>query len=494
MMQMDWINKALVVLLALAGPVVSAAEPEPGAGVSGIWDDPTFRKQFLGSYGFQSEIEPAVDPDEQLLLQEIIPLFPDQLDLAAERLIEITAPPEPEEPMNGKGNGKKKKKAKKTAEPVKPASAVFDFLLGNVYYQKQLQGDGGVELLDRAVPHYETAILKFPSYRRAHKNLGLIHVQRNRFEEAIEPLSRVIQLGGGDGLTYGLLGYAYMASNQFVAAESAYRSAMLLQPEVLEWKLGLTQSVAKQGKYAEAVALGQELIEREPERADLWLLQANAYIGMDRPIEAAQNYEILHRMGRATTASLHTLGDIYVNQEMWEMAARAYAAALEQDPEQDPSRLLRNVEALAQRGALDQAKTLLDITRDRLDGRIAGPDRARALKLEARIAVASGRDDAAVEVLEKIVALDPLDGEALILLGQHYAKVEQEDRAAFYYERAANLEEFEADAKVRHAQLLVGQTRYDEAVPLLKRAQELKPRDDVARYLEQVERVARSRP
>lgn len=39
----------------------------------------------------------------------------------------------------------------------------------------------------------------------------------------------------------------------------------------------------------------------------------------------------------------------------------------------------------------------------------------------------------------------------------------------------------------------MGQSRYAEAVPLLKRAQEINPRDDVARYLEQVERIARAR-
>jgi hypothetical protein len=41
--------------------------------------------------------------------------------------------------------------------------------------------------------------------------------------------------------------------------------------------------------------------------------------------------------------------------------------------------------------------------------------------------------------------------------------------------------------------MLVKAGRYQDAVPLLKRAQELKPRDDIARYLEQVERAARTR-
>ena len=98
---------------------------------------------------------------------------------------------------------------------------------------------------------------------------------------------------------------------QFVAAESAYRNAVLLLPETLDWKLGLTQSVFKQQKYGEAVTLCGELIVQYPERADYWLLQANAFIGLDEPLRAAENYELVDRLGQSTADSLNQLGDIY---------------------------------------------------------------------------------------------------------------------------------------------------------------------------------------
>ncbi len=113
--------------------------------------------------------------------------------------------------------------------------------------------------------------------------------------------------------------------------------------------------------------------------------------------------------------------------------------------------------------------------------------------MRARIAVAEGAGDEEAKVLEQIVQLDPMDGEALILLGQHAARAGDAEQAVFYYERAENIEGVEADAKVRHAQLLVGQGKYAEALPLLRRAQELKPRDNIQQYLEQVERAAQSR-
>ena len=121
-------------------------------------------------------------------------------------------------------------------------------------------------------------------------------------------------------------------------------------------------------------------------------------------------------------------------------------------------------------------------------------DRRKLLKLEARLSMAEGGGNAeTASVLEEIVKLDPLDGEALMLLGQHYARQNEPDRAIFYYERAASIEAFEVNAKIRHAQVLVGMGRYADAIPLLRRAQEVKPRDDIARYLEQVERVSKAR-
>ena len=97
-----------------------------------------------------------------------------------------------------------------------------------------------------------------------------------------------------------------------------------------------------------------------------------------------------------------------------------------------------------------------------------------------------------VRVLEEIVKLDPLDGEALMLLGQQAVQARDPDRALLYFERAASIESLEATARLRAAQTLVSMGRFQDAIPLLRRVQEIKPREDIARYLEQVERIARS--
>jgi Flp pilus assembly protein TadD len=449
-------RQSVILLLAVcAAAVAGPLRADDGAG---LWKDPEFQKRFLGTYGVLGELEPRLTPEERAQLEKVIPLMSTDLRAAAQALAPLVAP---------------------------KSSAIFDFTLGNLHFQ--------LDELDEAERRYRAALEKFPDFLRASKNLALLCVRAGRMAEAIGPFTRVIQLGGGDALTYGLLGHAYAAQQQFLPAESAYRQAALLQPEALDWKLGLARSLFRQQKHDQTAALCAEMIEKHPERTDLWLLQASAYIGMKEPLKAAQNYEVVARLGKATVDVLYALGDIYVGEALLDLAVGAYGRAVDLDPAQSVARPLRAAEILASRGGVSQSKVILARVRDVFGERLEETDRRRLLKDEARAAVAEGSGAEAARVLEEIVALDPLDGEALMLLGQHHARSGETDRAIFYYERAESLESFEADARVRHAQLLVARSDFREAVPLLKRAQELKPRDELARYLEQVERLARSR-
>jgi tetratricopeptide (TPR) repeat protein len=439
-----------------SNPVAPASSPA-GSELD-AWKDPEFRKAFMGSYGVLAEREPKLSPQEREGLEKVVPLLGSDLPAAEAALAALVKP---------------------------DGSALLDFTLGNVQFQR--------DRLDEAAKSYRSAVQKFPTFLRAWKNLGLLAMRTGDMPGAIRALTRMIELGGGDGLTYGLLGQAHASQGDFLSAESAYRQALLLSPDSLDAKLGLTRALFKEERYAEAAALCGDLIAKHPERTDLMVLQASAFLGMKEPRRAAQNYEILARTGHATPEILYALGDIYINESLMDLAAGATIRAIDLDPGQAPARAFRAAEALAARGALEPAGLVLARMRSVLEPSLDESDKRRLLKLQARIDVAQGSGDKAAAVLEEIVALDPLDGEALMLLGQHYSRVGQPEKAAFYYERAASLEAFEADAKVRLAQILVGQGKYGDAVTLLKRSQELKPRDEIARYLDQVERVARAR-
>jgi len=423
-----------------------------------IWNTPSFKRRFAESYLAETEVEPTVTADEREVMLEVLDLISaDQMAEAADLL---------RDNVND------------------ASSAVFDFTLANIYYQQ--------DELDPAGEAYRAAVSKHPKFRRAWGNLGQIYFRQGRFEEAMAAFTRVLELGGGDAVTYGLLGVAHAQQGDAVAAEAAFRMATMLAPDTIDWQMGLAETFFKQQRYADAVSLFGELIEDYPDRSELWLAQGEAYARLGKPLEAAENFEVVDRLGGSTADSLSNLGDIYANEQLFDLAVNAYVRAMAKGADGKVDRPLRAAKFMSANGALAETRQLVESIESHHGDHLEENDRKDLLKLRARMAVAEGKGDEEARVLEEIVQIDPLDGDALILLGQHSGRNGDIEKAIFYFERAASIEAFEADAKVRHAQLLVGEGRYKEAVPLLRRAQTLKPRENIQSYMEQVERVAKA--
>src|SRR5262245_6333548 len=133
---------ALLGCLFAISQIASAIESGNDANLNDLWKDPTFQKNFLGSYGFVSELEPRVTPEEREELQKLMAVMSKDM-AAAQKQLEALA---------------------------KPDNAVMQFTLGNVYFQTDQQ--------DKAAERYKLAIAKFPNFRRAHKNLALVQVQK----------------------------------------------------------------------------------------------------------------------------------------------------------------------------------------------------------------------------------------------------------------------------------------------------------------------------
>jgi tetratricopeptide (TPR) repeat protein len=454
-----WGSGVALVYGVPARPQTETTAPVASADLAALWKDPTFQKQFVGSYGISAELEPRVTPEEVAVLERVRPLMGTNLRKAAQMLESETKP---------------------------NSSAMLDFNLGSLYFQQ--------DQMDKALKRYRRAVEKFPSFRRAHRNLGMIHARDGRYDEAISSFTRMIELGGGDAYSYGLLAFAFAAKEDYLAAEAAYRNALLLQPDNTDWRLGLTRCVFKQQKFEDAVALLDVLIQHYPEKPEFWLLQANAFLGLKKPLKAAVNLECLDRMRKATPENLVLLGDLYLGEDLADLATQAYALALAGDPPLPAARLIRCTQQLAAKGAFTQARFVNTRLRAAREKSMEPADRAQLAKLDARIAMAQGGEGPdLVRALEETLKLNPLDGDALLLMAQYYSRKNETERAVLNYERAAEIPEFEVQAKTRHAQLLVGAGRFNDALPLLRRVQEVKPREEIARYIEQVERIARSK-
>lgn len=425
--------------------------------LASVWNDPDFTKRLIGSYGFNSEVEPRMNPEEQVAYRDkVVPLLREDPRKALPVLEGLVKP---------------------------SASAVFDFTLGNVYFQ--------TEDLTNAIKQFESALVKFPDYRRAQKNLAFALVRSGQYAAAVNPLTRTVALGGGDGKVFGLLGFAYLNQGRAASAEGAYAQALVYEPDNVDFKLGLAKAAIGSANYDRALALLDELVMQYPQRENLWTLQANIYIQKEQPARAAVSLEMQRRLGKATPPNLYLLGDLYMTQESRDLALSAYLEAIEKDGGQNPAKALRACQILVSRSAWEESRHLFAKLRSG-SAQLGEADELKLLKLESKAALASGSGPDAIKVLQQIIDKNPLDGEALLLAADFYARNDQREKAAFLYDTASKLQGFEADAYVKHAQLLLQTQKYAQAVELLRKAQKIKPRDNVQRYLERVEQMART--
>jgi tetratricopeptide (TPR) repeat protein len=422
-------------------------------------DSPEFKQRFLGTYGINSAIEPTLKAQDRPLYASIQPHLESQPELA----IELA-----------------KKGLTETSSPA------FDFLIGSLYYTLQLYPEAREYLLQ--------ALKKFPDFRRAHRNLALLYVQDAQYPQAIRHLLRVVELGGGDGMSYSLLGYAYLMQEKYQSALSAYQMARIFLPDSRDVRKGEAQCLLVTQAYGPAIALFDELLMESPTEQGLWLFQANGYLAQEQLQDAIANLEIAHTIAEPTAASLSLLGDLYLQHEVLSPALKNYQQAIQKDPLMRPEQALKPLRNLIQRSHYAPAAAYLTSLDTHLKSDLS-PHHLRAKDvLQARLFIESEQVDAGLALLESVLKADPLDGDALLLRARIELDRTDYEAAQFYFERVAFIPKFQVEGLIGLARTAVAQERYQAAIQHLHKSQMLQKRADVARFMQSIERVLSAQP
>jgi tetratricopeptide (TPR) repeat protein len=438
---------------------------------SKLWSDPSFVEAFIGSYAPLTTLEPEFNVNERNTIKEkVLPYF------------------DPPEGVQPNPMGALPVLLELQREP--GATAGVDLLIGNLYLQ-----NGNMTMAEQALL---SATRKHPNFRRAWKNLALIYATNGQYEKALIPLSKAISLGDTSDKNYGILGVVYMQKQDYLSAEFAFRYALMMDPKNEDWKINLFQTLLYQERFEEANALLKPMIAADPNNENLWLYQANVYLGLDKPLKAAEVLEIKDRMGSSGSSSdaqsLERLGTIYFNNQLYDVAYDVYKRALKSRGANFES-MYNSTNALAAVGKFEESLDLISQLRVQFKSLVEKDNEKRLdlLVLEARCLRSLDEKDKAARILEKIVVEDPMNGRALIELGLYYKDLEVPDhqKAITMFEHAENVSDFAADAYIEHAKLLVQLKNYRDAVRLLRRAQDIRYNENVQSYLERVESAAR---
>lgn len=421
------------------------------------WNNPEFVNRFLGSYGVLTEKEPQITTDESEVFQKLGELLKADDMQGATRLIKDSIKPE--------------------------SSAALDYTLGNLYLQASDFNAG--------IKAYEGAIRKFPNFQRAYKNVALAYIQMQNYEKGMEYLIKSIELGNQEGDSFGLLGYCYLNLDQNESALDAYRIAGVLSPNNKDWQVGKATALQRNGMHEESLAKFDELIAESPKNKAYYTAAANSSLSLQKELLAAKYLELLNRRGIADIQAKMLLGDIYLNQKLYSLSTKVYGEVLDESSNPDITRLVRYTRGLIAMGAINEADKFLGKIESRKSS-LSNDEQRDILNLRSKISFALGDAKSAVASLEQVIKIDPTNGEALLMLGEHYFEESDNEQALFYFERAQKLESSKVDAYVQAARVKVAQRKFEQAVELLQKAEGVKHQAHVEAYLNAVKNALKS--
>ncbi len=422
--------------------------------VDAIWKEATMTRSWVQNLYPQTEIEPKVNAAERDLLQKLIPLVRSNPSAARDQLQQSLR---------------------------SDSSAALSFMLGAIYYEI---GD-----YPAAEKSYRQALEKFSNFQRAFQYLGMTQLRQDQHQKAIPNLNRALELGGQEGALWGSLGYAYLLDQDWTAGRAAYQRAVALNPDNFEWRLGLAQCDLGTSNYPAAVAALETLSDKRPERSEVWLYLANAYLGSDQPAQAAMALEAAEKLGRKDVAATIMLGDIYTNLEMIQPALLKYQSALKLDANVALASFPRAIDAWVRLEYWEPAKNL--ISQARLSSaweEIPVNSRSAWARIEAMVAVHLGEDERAEQALLEALEMDPLDGRVALELARFYTRHEKWAEASNYYERAQKEKSLEFQALIEEARMWALAGDWSQGLEKYRKAESMQPSPKLQKTISELSR------
>ncbi len=157
----------------------------------------------------------------------------------------------------------------------------------------------------------ENAEVSAPLRSLAFTNLGLLYLQRQRYEEAETVLEQAVELDPARPASWTNLGVARRNLGKTDAAAEAFRLAHELDPEDPSTINNLALVYIDAESWIDAVALLRPAVDRHPDNASLWLNLGLSQLGMDNGEGAAESFEAAIRCdpddagGWASAAVIH---------------------------------------------------------------------------------------------------------------------------------------------------------------------------------------------
>lgn len=337
-----------------------------------------------------------------------------------------------------------------------------------------------------ALEHYAGAVEAFPTYRDALLNFAQTAVAADQPATALPALQRGLREGLSDPRIYLALGLIAEQTDDLILAESAYRSAWLMDTQTTAAREGIARILIGQQRYGEAETLLLRLLQESPARASFWRLYADLAQARGQTLLAAQRLESARRLGATDDQDLARLLELYtvLDRPLDVLRLHAAAPAVLRDA---PSLGLRVISGLLSLGHEAAARELLAAVPSTLRSR---SDRLLLIRIQAQLALLANEAEAAAVQLQRGLEEDPLDTMLLRLAGEAWLQADRPREAIPFFERLSRQPGQEAQGLWLQGIAEARSGQIPQAVRLLEAAMQIEELPGLRRSLDQLRRMA----
>jgi len=356
-------------------------------------------------------------------------------------------------------------------------SATVLYLVGHIYMT-----------LERYVPAeaaFKAALVPLPDYLRVHEALGLLYLRTERYDEARAHLVRAAALGLNTAALHAALAYINREDENWWGVVSAYQQALAIEHDNRNWQAGLLQALNETRQHAAGLALAEQMLQDDPNDADLWLYRAHMALNADQRESALTSLETAIRLGDDSVANKQVAATLHMERGSIARAVELLRSASAEDL--DFQFMDQALAWLAHENEWDYFRELLAAVSERRSA-LTESERSRVLTRRASMLLHDGDRQAAIEALRDALELDASNAEALMTLGQAYRDDRDFIRAELMFQRASTFEPYRENALVSLAQLAIEQENFERALTLLRDVLNRNPeRTDLQRNVETLE-------
>ena len=363
----------------------------------------------------------------------------------------------------------------------------------------QVQGQIYLSLKDysNAEASFLAAIKQLPDFIRAHKNLAVIFIQQEQYQKAREHLVKTITLGEGDAQLFGYLAYINLQLSTPWSAIAGYEQALLLEPENKQWQQGLLYSLISAKDNHAAKAMLNEMLQKDPNDARLWLQRSKISLDDSTPLDALTSMEMAIRLGNDDPDNIIATAQLHLNHGSVSRAAELMTNLLKQWQKNKSfyqaknSQHFKAIESviawLVYEKHWPEARLLLNHS-DKFKDKLSQKQQSQ-LKLHSASLPGKSKKQI-IALYEQAIELAPTNGQALLALAEYYQKHQDYGQSHLLFVRAASLPDFAERAYIGHAQAFIEQRNYDQAATMLRKALKLNPaRQDLIQNINLLDRM-----